>query len=127
MTDLLANAINNIKTSETVGKDACIVPNTKLVKAVVGLMKENNYIKEFEEFYDNNVPLLKVILAKKINGIGVVRPRFPVKLDEYQKYEMRYIPSKDFGMLIVSTSKGIMTNRAAKEMQVGGRLLAYVY
>ncbi|MGD0511047.1 MAG: 30S ribosomal protein S8, partial [Candidatus Micrarchaeaceae archaeon] len=39
----------------------------------------------------------------------------------------RYIPSKDFGILILTTPKGIMTNKEARENKIGGRLLAYVY
>ncbi len=57
----------------------------------------------------------------------MVKPRHAVTVDEYQKYEMRYIPSRDFGILIVSTPKGIMSNKDAKEKHFGGRLIAYVY
>lgn len=121
------NAINSINVSEMVGKDECIIPSTKLIKAVLNVLKENKYIVDYEEFKDNKIPKIKVRLAKAINKIGVIKPRFPVRLDEYNKYETRYIPSKDFGILIVSTPKGVMTNREAKEKHLGGRLLAYVY
>ena len=67
------------------------------------------------------------MLSKKINDIGVIKPRHAVRLEEYQKYEARYIPSKNFGMLVVSTPKGVMSNREAKEQHLGGRLLAFVY
>ncbi len=127
MVDILADAINTIKNNETVGKDTCVVADTKLVRSVLDIMKKNNYIEGYESYMQNNMPKLKVTLAKKINNLGVIRPRFSVKMGEYQKYELRYIPSKDFGILIISTPKGIMTNRDAKENGVGGRLLAYVY
>ncbi len=127
MVDLLANAINTIRTCETVGRDTCVVPDTKLIKTVLDVMKENGYINSYESFKENNAPKLNVTLSKKINKIGVIRPRFAVSLEHMQKYETRYIPSKDFGILIISTPKGIMTNRSAKENKTGGRLLAYVY
>ncbi len=127
MVDLLANAINTIRTSELVGKDQCIVPNTKLIKTVLDVMKENGYVSGYAEFMDNNAPKITITLSKNINKIGVVRPRFAVRLEDLQRFETRYIPSKDFGILIISTSKGIMTNRSAKENKIGGRLLAYVY
>ena len=127
MVDLLANAINTIRTSELVGKDQCIVPNTKLIKTVLDVMKENGYVSGYAEFMDNNAPKITITLSKDINKIGVVRPRFAVRLEDLQRFETRYIPSKDFGILIISTSKGIMTNRSAKENKIGGRLLAYVY
>jgi small subunit ribosomal protein S8 len=121
------NAINAIKVNEMVGKDECIIPSTKLLKRVLDLLKANNYIAGYEEFKDNKIPKLRVRLSKSINNIGVIKPRFPVRVNEFNKYEKRYIPSKDFGILIVSTSKGIMTNKEAKEKHLGGRLLAYVY
>ncbi|MGC9129764.1 MAG: 30S ribosomal protein S8 [Candidatus Micrarchaeia archaeon] len=121
------NAINAIKVNEMVGKDECIIPSTKLIKAVLDVLKANKYILDYEEFKDNKIPKLRVKLAKAINNIGVIKPRFPVRLEEFNKYETRYIPSKDFGILIVSTSKGVMTNKEAKEKHLGGRLLAYVY
>jgi small subunit ribosomal protein S8 len=121
------NAINAIKVNEMVGKDECVIPSTKLIKAVLEVLKANKYIADYEEFKENKIPKIRVKLAKAINNIGVIKPRFPVRLDEFNKYETRYIPSKDFGILIVSTSKGIMTNKEAKEKHLGGRLLAYVY
>jgi small subunit ribosomal protein S8 len=121
------NAINAIKVNEMVGKDECIIPSTKLLKRVLDLLKAHSYIAGYEEFKDNKIQKLRVRLSKSINNIGVIKPRFPVGFNEFNKYEKRYIPSKDFGILIVSTSKGIMTNREAKEKHLGGRLLAYVY
>jgi len=50
-----------------------------------------------------------------------------VQKGNYEKFEKRYLPAKDFGMIIVSTNQGIMTHIEAKEKGLGGRLLAYVY
>ena len=47
--------------------------------------------------------------------------------DYFEKFEKRYLPSKELGFLIVSTSKGLMTNIEAKQKKLGGRLIAYVY
>jgi small subunit ribosomal protein S8 len=125
--DLLAEAINNIKTAESAGKDTCKVADTKLVRAVLELLKNYKYIKDYKQLGANSNSGIIVEMAKKINSIGVIRPRFAVNIDNYQKYETRYIPSKDFGILIVSTSAGVMANRDASSKGFGGRLLAYVY
>jgi len=63
----------------------------------------------------------------RINDCGVIKPRFPVKKNEFEKWEKRYLPSPDVGLLVISTSKGVMTHREAKELGIGGVLLAYVY
>jgi small subunit ribosomal protein S8 len=127
MPDLLADALNKIKVYENTGRAGCTVPSTRLVKNVLATLKSNGYVTEIEEFTEGKFKKLKVTLSNKINDIGVVKPRHAVTVDEYQKYETRYIPSRDFGMLIVSTPKGIMSNREAKEKHFGGRLIAYVY
>ena len=127
MVDVFADAINKIKVYENNGFDECEVSSTKLIRAVLEKMKDNNYISGFEEVKDGRFSKLKVSLSKKINDIGVIKPRYAIKLDEFQKYETRFIPSKDFGVLILSTPKGILTNREAKQNKTGGRLIAYVY
>ena len=52
--------------------------------------------------------------------------KFPKKAD-FEKFERRYLPAKDMGILIVSTPAGIMTHVEAKKKGLGGRLLAYCY
>jgi len=127
MADLLADALNKIKVYERIGRDECSVSYTKLVESVIATLKKNGYIKDYAPVAEGKFTVLKVVLSKKINDIGVIKPRHAVRLEEYQKYEARYIPSKNFGMLVVSTPKGVMSNKEAKEQHLGGRLLAFVY
>ena len=125
--DRFSDAINTIKTNERIGRGECVVDSTKLIKAVMAVMKKESYIKDFEEFKERHAGRLRITLSNRINSIGVVKPRYSIGKNEIQKYEARYIPSRDFGILIISTPKGVMTNREAKESNTGGRLLAYVY
>ena len=127
MVDVFADAINKIKVYENQGMYECTVPSTKLLRAVLATMKANSYIKGFEEQKEGKFKMLKITLSKRINDIGVIKPRYPVSVDDLQRFEVRYIPSRDFGILIVSTPDGIMTNRDAKAKKTGGRLIAYVY
>lgn len=127
MVDIFSDAVNKIKSYENSGRYDCIVPSTKLIRAVLDTMKANKYIKDYTEIQEGKFKMLKVELSKRINDMGVIKPRHAVRFVDIQKYEMRYIPSDDFGILIVSTSAGIMTNRDAREKRLGGRLLAYVY
>ncbi|MGC8568079.1 MAG: 30S ribosomal protein S8 [Candidatus Micrarchaeia archaeon] len=127
MNDILVNALNKIKMYEYIGRGDCEIPSSNLVKEIMVLLQKEGYIKSYEEFSKGNVKMLRVYLERKINKIGAIKPRFPVKKDDLQKYEQRYIPSKDFGRLIVSTPQGIMTSREAASLGLGGRLIAYVY
>ena len=126
--DPLADALNTIRTHEKAGRKECSVkPASKQVREVLLLLQKNSYIGEFEFIDDGKSGAFKVQLLGNINDTCVIKPRFSVRVAEWNKWEERYIPSKDFGMLIVSTPAGLMTNFDAKKKGTGGKLVAYVY
>ena len=127
MVDRFADAINTIKANEYVGREECVVYSTTLLKKVLDVMKDNGYIDGYEEFNQRYAKMLKIKLSKKINNIGVIKPRHATTNSRIMEFEQRYIPSRDFGILIISSPKGIITNHQARERNTGGRLLAYVY
>ena len=90
-------------------------------------MNENNYIGSFEEVITKKGNLLKVNLLGNLNKCGAIKPRYSVKKDGYEKFEKRYLPAKDFGIIFVSTSQGIMTHIEAKKKGLGGKLIAFCY
>ncbi|MGV8085540.1 MAG: 30S ribosomal protein S8 [Candidatus Bilamarchaeum sp.] len=127
MTDHLADALNTLKTHEIVGQNKCSVKATRLVGEVLKLLKEHNYLKEFKVVDNGRGGVFEVQLDGRINDCGVIKPRMPVKRSDWAKTEQQFIPGFGVGLLIVSTSNGIMTNSEADKKKVGGRLLAYVY
>ena len=90
-------------------------------------MNEKNYLGSLEEIDDGKGGMLKVNLINKVNKCGAIKPRHSIKQDDFEKFEKRHLPAKDFGILIISTPKGIMTHNEAKEKKIGGKLLAYCY
>jgi small subunit ribosomal protein S8 len=90
-------------------------------------MKDKGYIGDFNEIEYSQGNYLKVNLLGKINKCNSIKPRFSVKNKDFEKFEKRYLLAKDFGFIIVSTSKGIMTHSEAKNKGIGGKLIAYVY
>ncbi|HLD76384.1 MAG TPA: 30S ribosomal protein S8 [Candidatus Norongarragalinales archaeon] len=126
--DTLANALNVISVSESKGHStAHIIPASSLVREVLLVLQKSQYIGEFEFQDDGKSGSFVVQLIGRINRCGVVKPRFPAGKGNWEKYEQRYLPAKDVGVLIVSTSKGILTHTDAKAKNLGGRLLAFVY
>ena len=126
--DPLANTLTMMKNAEATGKKEVLAkPASKIISEVLKIFKKEGYISEFEVTDDKRGGILKITLSGAINKVGAIRPRYPVKINEYDKFEQRYLPAKDFGRLIVSTSKGIMTHIDAKEKKLGGALIAYVY
>jgi len=125
--DTLADALSAIKSAERVGKTECVVRASKDIKAVLKILQDRNYIGSFEFIDDGKSGKFKIELRGKILDCNAIKPRFSVKVDKYEKWEKRWLPAKGFGMLIITTSKGIMDHNKAKELHVGGKLLAYCY
>lgn len=128
MMDTLANALATIYNNEVRGYKECVVyPASKLISRVLEVMKQYGYISDFEYVNDGRGGKIIVKLTGRINKCGAIKPRFPVKKGEFGKWEQQFLPSRDIGILIVSTSKGIMSHREAESKGLGGVLLAYVY
>lgn len=128
LNDPLANVLSQVLNCEKIGKTSCIVrPASKLIKESLKIIKEKGYIGDFKEIENGKGNLIEIKLIGNINKCGVIKPRFAVRKNQFVKYEKRYLPAKDFGLIIVSTSKGMMTHNEAKEKDTGGKLIAYVY
>ena len=124
--DTLANALSTIQQAETLGRTVVTIPSSKVIVKVLDVMQKHGYVGEITAAEGERNKLV-VKLSGAVNKCGVVKPRYNVKLTEYEKFEKRYLPAKNMGMLIVSTPQGISTHRVSKEKKSGGRLLAYCY
>lgn len=128
LNDPLANALSNILNAEKRGKKECMIkPASNVIKKVLDLMNMNMYVGSYEVIEDSKGNTIKVNLLQKINNCGSIKPRYSVKINEIEKWEKRYLPAKDFGMIIISTSEGIMTHHEAKKKNLGGKLISYCY
>ena len=128
LNDSLANTLSKIQNAENLGRSSCLIkPISTVIKSVLKIMQQNQYVGDYKEIEDGRGNYIKVNLLGKINKCGAIKPRYPVKQDEFEKFEKRYLLAKDFGVLIVSTSLGIMIHTEAKKKNTGGRLLAYCY
>lgn len=128
LNDPLAATLAKILNAERVGKREVVIrPSSVIIKKVLGIMNDYNYVGSFEEMIDGQGAWIKLNLLGNINKCGVIKPRFSTKLMELEKWEKRYLPAKNFGFILVSTPKGLMTHAQAKEKKVGGKLIAYCY
>ncbi len=125
--DILPDILYALNNAEKNGKRSCIVPASSTVKNVLMVIQKAGYIGKFEFIDDGKSGKFSVELIGKINKSRGIRPRFALKKSEFKKWETKYLPARDFGVLIVSTPKGIMTQKEAQEKGLGGRLLGYVY
>lgn len=121
--DITSDALNQIMNAKRAGKKELELRRySKLLISVLALAKLKGYLED----YKISGKILSIKIGK-LNECKAVKPRFTITVPEIEKYEKRYLPARDFGMLILTTSKGLLTNRTAKEKNIGGSLIAYMY
>ncbi len=127
-TDPIADALTHIRNSENAShKTIIIAPGSKLVREILRVMHEKGYIGNYVEIQERHRHMYKVELLGKINQVAAIKPRHSVTKNDFERYEKRYLPARDIGTLIVSTSQGVMSHDQTKEKAIGGRLIAYIY
>ncbi len=126
--NVLSNLLTTLYNNETRRKKECIVvPASRFASDVLRAVQKHRYIGEFEQIDDARAGKFRVQLLAKINRCGVITPRFSVKKGEYLNWERQYLPSYSMGILVVSTSEGIMSHHEAQEKGLGGVLIGYVF
>lgn len=120
--DIVADALNQIMNAKKARKkEVAIKRYSNFLLNVLDLMKKLKFLD-----YNLEDRELKIEI-KNINECGAIKPRFNVSVEEIEKYVRRFLPAKDFGYIIISTSKGLMTNEEAIEKSIGGSLIAYIF
>ncbi len=125
--DLLADAFAVIKNAENLGKRECLIPASGLIGGVLEVIKRNDYIRGFERIEDGRGGKFRVQLMGRINNCNVIRPRFSIKSRDTIRWEKRYLPSDRVGILVITSSSGVIDQKEAKNKKSGGKLLGFVY
>ncbi len=126
--DLLNDALVTLRNADDRGKETVtIAPVSRLVGNVLGILKENGFVKEFTYVENGRGGSYEVSLSRRINACGVVRPRAALSVSDLERYESRFLPAQDFGLLILTTNQGVLSHAKARELGLGGKVLAYVY
>ena len=124
----LSNALNGLNNAEAAGKlSHTIEPASNEIQAVLDVLDERGYIAGYETIDDGKAGKFVVELKGSINECGPVEPRYSATADGFERWEKRYLPARDFGALIVTTSRGVMSHYEARSERVGGQLIGYVY
>jgi small subunit ribosomal protein S8 len=126
--DPLSDALSGIDNAESVGHlEHTVEPASNMVGSVLEVFYDRGYIDGFEFVDDGKAGRFEVELKGAINECGPVNPRYSVGADGFEQWEKRYLPARDYGALVVTTSHGIMSHYEAREEGVGGQVIAYVY
>ena len=128
ITGTLSNGLTALMNNEMRNKRDCVItPASKLLGHVLRVLQLNGYIGEFEFIEDGRSGKFRVQLLGRVNKCGAIKPRYAVSADGFENWEKAYLPARDVGIMVVSTPLGVVAHKEAKQKNVGGRLLAFVY
>ena len=127
--DPIADMLTRIRNANRVGRKLVMIPNSKICTGIAGVLKEEGYIDDFDVIPDERQGTLRVKLKYAMDGTKVIHT-----IDRRSKPGCRVyrgvqeLPKvlNGMGICVVSTSKGVMSDRKAREEKVGGELLCTV-
>ena len=130
ITDAIADLLTRIRNACSAKHESVEVPSSNMKKAIVQVLLDEGYIRKFMILDDGKQGIIKIFLKytedKKPAITGIKRVSKP-GLRIYSSVENMPKVIKGLGIAIVSTSKGVMTDRRARKEKVGGEVLAYVW
>ena len=122
--DIVSDGLNEIMNAKRVGKKELTLKRySKVLVNLLELMKKNGHV-EYEINQEEKTIKIKII---KLTECRTVKPRYFVDKDGIDKYLKRFLPSRNFGNLIISTNKGLMGHKEAAKHKIGGSVIAYFY
>jgi small subunit ribosomal protein S8 len=125
--DIISDALNTIMNAKKIEKTEVRINRiSKFLINIFEMMKEQKYINFEVKDEDESKPYI-IVTILKLNMCKAIKPRYSVTVDRVEKYLRRYLPSRKFGTIIVSTNQGLMSHEEAAKNNLGGSLIAYYY
>ena len=129
MTDPISDLLTRIRNGQLVRKSSIICPSSKIKLAILKVLKEEGYIRDYTITEDTKGKIIEISL-KYFHGEPVIKEIVRISkpgLRVYSSVKTMPVYKNNMGVTIVSTSKGVMTNFKAKEVNVGGEVLCRIY
>ena len=130
ITDTVADLLTRIRNASSSHHDVVDIPASKVKRSIVKILLDEGYIKDFSEIDDNKQGILRVVLKYNENKKPVITGLKRVSkpgLRIYKNVEDMPKVMKGLGIAIISTSKGLMTDKEARNAGLGGEVLAYIW
>ena len=130
MQSIVSKGITSIRNAQMAGHQIVKFPTNKLMNNILNILRKKKYIESFETINSDKKNFVQVVLKKDFSQRGVIREIQMISKDKLRVYcSSKNIPRKrnGYATVIVSTSKGVMTGREAKEQKLGGEPICYVF
>ncbi|MFH1783956.1 MAG: 30S ribosomal protein S8 [bacterium] len=130
VTDPIADMLTRIRNSNRVKQEKVDIPSSKLKQEIARVLKEEGYITNYKNIVDRKQGILRVYLK-----YGAEKKNIITGIKRASKGSLRMYASKDriprifrgLGIAIISTSRGVMTDRQCRKSKLGGEVLCYVW
>ncbi|ACO68845.1 uncharacterized protein MICPUCDRAFT_31862 [Micromonas pusilla CCMP1545] len=125
---VLNDTLKAMYNAEKRGKRQVLVrPVSKVVIKFLQVMQKHGYINEFEYIDDHRSGKIVVELNGRINKCGVISPRYDLSHTDVEDWVGRLLPSRLFGVIVLTTANGILDHEEARRKKVGGKVLGFFY
>lgn len=120
--DIISDILNEMMNAKKANKTFIETTRfSKLLIKILEMMKSYGYIE-----YKLEDGKLRITL-KEITECRSIKPRYTVAKKDVEKYVRKFLPARNYGYILISTSKGLMTHQEAQENKIGGSLIAYFF
>ena len=130
MTDPIADMLTRIRNTNTAGHATVDIPASKMKKSIAGILKEEGFIEDFKVVEDNKQGVITVTMkygANKERVISGIRKISKPGLKSYAKASELPRVLGGLGIAIISTSKGVISDKEARKLGIGGEVICYVW
>jgi len=122
--DIISDGLNQIMNARRVEKKELTIKRySKVLLGLLEMMKSKGHI-DYEVDEEAKTVTVKII---KLNECKAIKPRYYAGADDVDKYLRRFLPSRKFGTLVISTNKGLSDQQTVLANKIGGTLIAYFY
>lgn len=130
VTDVIADMLTRIRNASSAKHESVDIPASNVKRAIAKILLDEGYVKGFHEFEDGKQGVIRIVLKYTTNKQALI-----TGIKRISKPGLRVYADKDqipkvlngIGVAIISTSRGIVTDREARKQGVGGEVLAFVW
>ncbi|XP_045837179.1 40S ribosomal protein S15a-like [Meles meles] len=126
--NVLADALESINNAEKRGRCHVLTrPCSKVIVQFLTVMMRHSFMGEFEIIDDHRVGKIVVNLTGRLDKCGVISPRFDAQLKDLEKWQSNLLLSCQFGVIVLTTSAGIMDHEEERRKHTGGKILGFFF
>ena len=130
MTDPIADLLTRVRNANSARHEVVEVPSSKVKKAVAHILLEEGYVKGIEEYNDGVVPMMRIALKYGSNKERVITGLKRISKPGLRVYcKAEEVPKvlNGLGVAVISTSKGVLADREARKLGLGGEVICYIW